>query len=202
MLVVGPGGDEGHPLTIDLSRAGGLLVAGPPGSGRTAALDAFARDLRERGTRLLRLGHRPGAHPVGVPDEEWVTPSDEAGVRAWIGGLDGRPGVLVADDVGTPAEFAALSAVAASGGPATRVALLAASQAAQLAAHFQGPVAALRRARVGLLLCPGPGDADLLGVRLPRTPVPVRPGSGWLVTGGTVERVQVARRLDRTPEER
>jgi DNA segregation ATPase FtsK/SpoIIIE, S-DNA-T family len=46
---------------------------------------------------------------------------------------------------------------------------------------------------VGLLLCPSPGDADLLGVRLPRTPVPVRPGSGWLVTGGTVERVQVAR---------
>ena len=43
-----------------------------------------------------------------------------------------------------------------------------------------------------------PGRA-LLGVRLPRTPVPVRPGSGWLVTGGTVERVQVARRRAEEP---
>jgi S-DNA-T family DNA segregation ATPase FtsK/SpoIIIE len=74
------------------------------------------------------------------------------------------------------------------------VVLLAAGQPAQLATHFQGPVAALRRARSGLLLRPGPGDADLLGVRLPRAPVPARPGSGWLITGGTVERVQVARR--------
>ena len=31
-------------------------------------------------------------------------------------------------------------------------------------------------AGAGLLLCPGPGDADLLGVRLPRAPLPVRPG--------------------------
>ena len=71
--------------------------------------------------------------------------------------------------------------------------LLAAPAPANLSAHFQGPVAALRRSRSGLLLCPGSGDADVLGVRLPRTPVPVRPGSGWLVTGGP-ERVQVARR--------
>ena len=27
-----------------------------------------------------------------------------------------------------------------------------------------------------------------------RTPVPARPGSGWLVAGGSVQRVQVARR--------
>jgi S-DNA-T family DNA segregation ATPase FtsK/SpoIIIE len=34
----------------------------------------------------------------------------------------------------------------------------------------------------------------MLGIRLPRTPLPHRPGSGWLVTGGALERVQVARR--------
>jgi S-DNA-T family DNA segregation ATPase FtsK/SpoIIIE len=72
--------------------------------------------------------------------------------------------------------------------------LLAAGAAADLARCFQGPVAALRRGRTGLLLRPGPGDADLLGVRLPRTPVPARTGAGWLVAAGTVTRVQVARR--------
>jgi S-DNA-T family DNA segregation ATPase FtsK/SpoIIIE len=74
------------------------------------------------------------------------------------------------------------------------VLLVAASTAGQLSAHYQGPVAALRRSRSGLLLCPGPGDADLLGIRLPRTPVPTRPGSGWWVDGGVARRVQVARR--------
>jgi DNA segregation ATPase FtsK/SpoIIIE, S-DNA-T family len=64
-----------------------------------------------------------------------------------------------------------------------------------LSAHYQGPVAELRRARTGLLLCPGPGDADLLGIRLPRTPLPHRPGSGWLVSGAAMHRVQVARRV-------
>jgi S-DNA-T family DNA segregation ATPase FtsK/SpoIIIE len=34
----------------------------------------------------------------------------------------------------------------------------------------------------------------VLGVRLPRTPLPARPGSGWLVTDGAPVRVQVARR--------
>jgi S-DNA-T family DNA segregation ATPase FtsK/SpoIIIE len=72
--------------------------------------------------------------------------------------------------------------------------MVAAGQAADLATHYQGPVAALRRARTGLLLQPGPGDADLLGVRLPRLPVPARPGSGWLVDRGSAHRVQVARR--------
>jgi S-DNA-T family DNA segregation ATPase FtsK/SpoIIIE len=73
------------------------------------------------------------------------------------------------------------------------VTLLATATAADLSTWFQGPVAALRRTRSGLLLCPAPGDADALGVRLPRAPVPLRPGSGWLVRGGAAERVQVAR---------
>jgi S-DNA-T family DNA segregation ATPase FtsK/SpoIIIE len=106
--------------------------------------------------------------------------------------LDGRPGVVIADDDGSPTEWSALAALPGAAG----VALIAAAHAGQLSAHYQGPVAALRRARVGLLLRPGPGDADLLGVRRPRTPVPPRPGSGWLVTGGTTERVQVARRRE------
>jgi S-DNA-T family DNA segregation ATPase FtsK/SpoIIIE len=186
-LTVGPGGDEGRALGTDLGRTGGLLVAGPPGSGRTSALEAFARDLQDRGLPLLRLGHRSPAT---------VAPSDEAAARDWLAGLGGRPGVVVVvvDDLGAPAEVAALNALTTVAGIGPQVVLLAAGQPAQLATHFQGPVAALRRARSGLLLRPGPGDADLLGVRLPRAPVPARPGSGWLITGGTVERVQVARR--------
>jgi S-DNA-T family DNA segregation ATPase FtsK/SpoIIIE len=194
-LPVGPGGDTGEILEVDLLRTGGLLVTGPPGSGRSTALDAFSAHLRAAGVPVLRLGAERGAtaEPGPGPDLVWLEPGDETGVDAWIAQLGGRPGVVVADDVGTPAESPALTRLPPLG---TRrgIALLVAAAPGSLTGHFQGPIATLRRGRSGLLLCPGPGDADLLGIRLPRTPLPVRPGSGWLVTGSGMERVQVARR--------
>lgn len=199
LLPIGPGGDDGAALTVDLARTGGLLVAGPPGSGRTAALDAFVRHLLAAGVPVLRLGDPPSAPPpAGDALERWADPADAAAVRTWMASLPSGTGVLVADDVATPTDHAALSAVAATAGPG-RTALIAAGHAAQLSAHYQGPIAALRRARVGLLLCPGPGDAELLGIRLPRTPLPVRAGAGWLVSGSRTERVQVARHRGHGP---
>jgi DNA segregation ATPase FtsK/SpoIIIE, S-DNA-T family len=191
LLTIGPGGDTGDLLEVDLGRTGGLLVTGPPGSGRSTALEAFSTHLRASGVPVLRLGTGPAGIPE--PDLVWLDASDEAGVAAWITDLAGRPGVVVADDVGSPAEAPALTRLPALG-VRGGIALLAAAAPGQLSGHYQGPVAALRRSRMGLLLCPGPGDADVLGIRLPRTPLPVRPGSGWLVTGSGLERVQVARR--------
>jgi S-DNA-T family DNA segregation ATPase FtsK/SpoIIIE len=199
-LRVGPGGDEGEPLVVDLLRTGGLLVTGPPASGRSTALDAFAAHLRAVGAAVLRIGvPRCPAGGIGT-DTAWLDPRDETGVREWVTALADRPGVVVADDVGPPAEWAGLAALPS--GPRTGVALIAASSPGQLSAHYQGRITDLRRARSGLLLNPGPGDADLLGVRLPRIPLPTRPGSGWLIAGTGVERVQVARRAPSTPAPR
>jgi S-DNA-T family DNA segregation ATPase FtsK/SpoIIIE len=194
LLPVGPGGDEGDVLTIDLARTGGLLVAGPPGSGRTAALEAFVEHLRWGGVPVLRVGRGSpaGAGLEGDGGGQWLHPADDSGLDSWIAGLGAAAGVLVVDDLGAPAEEPAISRLGAA--QAGSVALLAVASPGCLPSHYQGPIAALRRSRSGLLLCPGPGDADLMGVRLPRTPVPVRPGSGWLVTGGAAERIQVARR--------
>ena len=193
-LPLGPGGDEGAPVVVDLFRTGGLLVTGSPGSGRSTALDAFARHLRAAGARVLRLGHAVStAEAAEVIDLPSLDPADDAGLRDWVAELDGNPGVVVADDVGTPLESTALGALPPLG-VRSGVVLIAAAAPGQLSGHYQGPIAALRRARTGLLLCPGPGDADLLGVRLPRLPLPVRPGSGWLVSGSVMDRVQVARR--------
>jgi S-DNA-T family DNA segregation ATPase FtsK/SpoIIIE len=196
LVPVGPGGDEGQPVSVDLLRTGGLLVTGPAGSGRSSALTAFAQHLHALGAVPLVVGRAPWA-----ADDTWDTlsdvtqidPADEAGVVAWLDGLGARRGVVLADDVGALADAPVLTRIR-TGSSHGGVALLAASHAGQLSAHYQGPVAALRRQRAGLLLCPGPGDADLLGIRLPRTPLPHRPGSGWLVTGALLQRVQVARR--------
>jgi S-DNA-T family DNA segregation ATPase FtsK/SpoIIIE len=196
LVPIGPGGDEGRPLTVDLLRTGGLLVTGPPASGRSSALAALGQQVAALGAPVLRIGRPPPAREASqdVPGAAWVDAADEAGATAWLDGLGDRPGLVIADDLGPPAEVPALARVQMTAGRA-RVAVIAAASAGNLTAHYQGPVAALRRARTGLLLCPGPGDADLLGIRLPRTALPHRPGSGWLVTGGAMERVQVARRL-------
>ena len=202
LLPVGPGGDTGDPLVVNLLRTGGLLVSGPPGCGRTFALDAFVQHLSATGAAVLRIG-RPGLRRDGRveadEDDVRLDPLDEAGVNAWLAGLEGRAGVVVVDDLGGPAECPALARLPVAGAHGD-VALLAAGAPAQLSGHYQGPVATLRRGRTGLLLCPGPGDADLLGIRLPRMPLPVRPGSGWLVTGARMERVQVAGRRVLLPE--
>jgi S-DNA-T family DNA segregation ATPase FtsK/SpoIIIE len=195
LLPVGPGGDEGDVLTVDLARTGGLLVAGPPGSGRTSALEAFVEHLRWGGVPVLRVRRgSPAAGGLHGDDADlWLHPADDAGLDSWIAGLGAAAGVLVVDDLGAPAEEPAISRLGTTRAGAS-VALLAAASPGCLPGHYQGPIAALRRSRSGLLLCPGPGDADVMGIRLPRTPVPVRPGSGWLVIGGAPERIQVARR--------
>jgi S-DNA-T family DNA segregation ATPase FtsK/SpoIIIE len=195
-VVVGPGGDEGEVLGVDLLRTGGLLVVGPPGSGRTSTLDAIVGDLIAAGVPVLRLGSRLTGS-ARTADEHQADLADPAAAADWLERRRRAPAVVCVDDLGPAGSAPALAALphlGVGGG----VALLATATAADLSTWFQGPVGALRRARSGLLLCPGPGDADLLSVRLPRTPLPVRPGSGWLVRAGAPVRVQVARHRART----
>jgi S-DNA-T family DNA segregation ATPase FtsK/SpoIIIE len=191
-VAVGPGGDEGDLRFCDLLRTGGLLVIGPPGSGRTATLDAVVGDLARVGVPVLHLATAPrptGTQPPGVTSGEL---DDPAAVMRWLAARPDEPCVVCVDDLGPAGSAPALGALSQLG-TATGVALLATTTSADASTWFQGPVAALRRARTGLLLRPGPGDADALGIRLPRTPLPSRPGMGWLVQAGVPERVQVAR---------
>ncbi|GAB3363707.1 FtsK/SpoIIIE domain-containing protein [Modestobacter lapidis] len=190
-LPIGPGADDGASIGIDLVRSGGLLVVGPPTSGRSSALRAFARHCRHAGARVLHLGTGPQTQPADLA-EEHIGPDDVAAVQTWVSRVRGCPAVVVADDVGTLADAMA-DALAALARPRGELLVLAAGGAAELAGTFRGPTVALRRTRTALLLRPGPGDGQVLGLRLPRVPLPARPGSGWLVVAGTTTRVQVAR---------
>jgi DNA segregation ATPase FtsK/SpoIIIE, S-DNA-T family len=204
-LPLGPGGDDGETVGLDLQRTGGLLVVGPPGSGRSAALDAFTQHCVQAGAAVVVLADAPGAvsrspslATLGAPAARWPTArrldrADADGLRAWTAGREGqRPLVVVADDLPSlPDPVAdALAALAGSGAPL----VLAAGTAVDLAASFRGPAVTLRRSRTALLLRPAAGDAELLGLRSPRTPLPPRPGAGWLLTPAQATRVQVARR--------
>jgi S-DNA-T family DNA segregation ATPase FtsK/SpoIIIE len=205
-LPVGPGGDDGQPVGLDLLRSGGLLVVGPPGSGRTSSLAAFARHCRSAGMPVLHLvpptragsarssaASDPERRAVaGGPPGDRVSVTDAPALHAWVAASAERPAVVVADDVTALPEPTAdvLTTVCGAGG---NLIVLAAASAADLAGTFRGPTVALRRNRTVLLLRPAPGDAELLGLRIPRAPLPVRPGAGWLLFGGSVTRVQVAR---------
>jgi S-DNA-T family DNA segregation ATPase FtsK/SpoIIIE len=190
-LPIGPGGDEGATIGIDLVRGGGLLVVGPQLSGRTAALRAFARQCRYAGARVLHLAAGADGEP-GPPDGHHVAVDDVAALRAWAARGPGCPAVVVADDV-TALPEAMADALGSLTRPGGELLVLAAGAAPELAGTFRGPAVALRRSRTALVLRPAGGDAQLLGLRLPRAPLPARPGSGWLVVSGAATRVQVAR---------
>ncbi len=192
-LPLGPGGDDGTPLGIDLCRAGGLLVVGPPGSGRSSALHAFARHCAAAGAPVAELGPAPGSHPAAGGTPVQLDRRDAEALRAWITGQDGRRPVLaVVDDLATlPEPVADLLSTPLP--PPGLLVVLGAGTAAELGGSFRGPAVALRRHRTALLLRPAAGDAELFGLRTPRSPLPPRPGAGWLVTPTAVTRVQVAR---------
>jgi len=197
-LPVGPGGDDGTAVGVDLRRTGGLLVLGPPGSGRSSALAAFARHCAATGAGVVQLTARPPGPPAAVSDPDRLDRADAAGLRRWLAEHAGRhPAVVVVDDLPTLPEAVGdvLGDVLAGAGDGPLV--LASGTAAEVAGSFRGPAVALRRSRTVLLLQPTAGDAELLGLRTPRTPAPPRPGAGWLLTPARTTRVQVARR--RTP---
>jgi S-DNA-T family DNA segregation ATPase FtsK/SpoIIIE len=193
---------------LDLQRSGGLLVVGPPGSGRSAALRAFARHCSRAGAAVVDLVHdaapahaaagKPQPERHGEPDQ--LGRGDAEGLRAWLSGPARRRAVVViADDLATLPE-AVGDLLVSSVPPGGRPIVIGAGTAADLTGSFRGPAVALRRSRTILFLQPAAGDAELLGLRTPRTPLPPRPGAGWLVTPTLVTRLQVARRrVLRTP---
>ncbi|WP_156119335.1 FtsK/SpoIIIE domain-containing protein [Modestobacter caceresii] len=201
-LPIGPGGDAGAAVGVDLARTGGLLVVGPPGSGRSSALRAFGAHGRSAGAAVLTLVAAPAPAPLTVEDSAvdgvpqpagaQLPSTDAAGVRSWLARHEVCPVLVLADDLSSLSDEVG-DVLTALGSTPGRTAVVGAGTAAEVAGAFRGPAAALRRSRTAVLLRPAPGDAELLGLRLPRTPLPARPGSGWLVTPHEVTRVQVAR---------
>lgn len=180
---IGLGGDDAGPVAPDLAR--GLLVVGPPRSGRTTALRTAARLARGTAT----------ATPV--------TSREAAGL---VTGWAERPApgrVLVLDDADLLLRDAAVEATlvgwvrAAEAGDPDVPRVLASTRTDRAATSWSGLVAALRAAAPVLVLgAAGPGSGDAAGHDLSRACDPVdgsRPGRGVLVDRGTAVPVQVAR---------
>ena len=59
--------------------------------------------------------------------------------------------------------------------------MVVAGRASELATSYRGAGVEMRRWQCGILLCPGPLDGELVGVRLPRRAAALTPGRGFVV---------------------
>jgi len=196
--LVGAGGDELGPQGIDIGADGpGVVVAGPPRSGRSTALLAMVSSLLRSGTSVLAITPRrsplrslegsPGV--LGVLGAD-LTPDD---VTSLVAGVDRY--VVVVDDAellsDNPVSFT-LEEIIVSGRDAEH-GLLLAGTTDDLSRIYSGFVRTALKSRCGLFVAlAGPGDGDLFGIRLPRGAGPGPLGRGLLVRPGSTAPVQVA----------
>ncbi|GEK21683.1 FtsK/SpoIIIE domain-containing protein [Cellulomonas xylanilytica] len=182
-VALGLGGDQAEVVRVDVRH--GLLVAGPPGSGRSTALRVVARSLVRSGVRVLRLVDPAGPPVPALAGVQDVGPADL--VQA-CGDPDGT--VLLVDDLDDlhrdhpglddllPPTLGVVAAVTSS----------AAAQA------FRGTVARLvRRRRTLVLDVHDHASAELVGPRAAWSVDPSRrpAGRGVLLTGREAVVVQV-----------
>ncbi|WP_421740905.1 FtsK/SpoIIIE domain-containing protein [Cellulomonas sp.] len=179
---LGPGGDDGDTVRVDLTE--GLLVAGPPGSGRSTVLAVLARSLGRAGVHVVRLVDPSAGPPPELPGVRDIGPADVLEACERVG-----TSVLMVDDLdelerGHPELLGALP-------PARLVATVASATAVQA---FRGCIPTLlRRRRVLVLDVHDPASAELVGPRAPWCVDPLhRPaGRGVLLRGRDATVVQV-----------
>jgi S-DNA-T family DNA segregation ATPase FtsK/SpoIIIE len=200
------GGNRLEPIAVDLHADGpGFIVAGPRRSGKSNALIVLARSLVRSGTKVIGVySHSSplqgieGTEGVGaVLNGRSATVEELDTAMAWASG----PHAVLVDDCDQlfDAPFGSALEALVRGGRETHRAIVVAGGIAELnAGSFRGLVAEAKKSRSGLLLSPGtPGDADLFGVRLPKTSLfSGPPGRAVHVTGGGHRLIQVADALD------
>ncbi len=190
--VLGAGGDAADAISVALVGTGTrMLIAGPPRSGRTTTLILIAKQLHAQGASLIICAHARtalGAIALAAgmctlaPDS---TIGDDSWTRALAVLTTPRP-VLLADDTERMTDSAvgeALTYIVAHEAP--NLSVVAAGRNDDLAVTFRGLAAEVKRSRQGLLLHPGAGDGDLLGVRLPSSRAGLSPGRGVLLADGS-----------------
>ncbi|OLT55292.1 hypothetical protein [Cellulosimicrobium sp. CUA-896] len=205
-VVVGAGGDDAGPVA--LAPGGGVLVVGPPGSGRSTTLRLLARHAAAAGA-LRGVIARDGS--VGdavravagarVTVVRRFTPADVTALLDEVAGTvpaaaGGERPVVVVDDLDQLAQLCVLEAERLAALCRDDVALVASSTTASAAMALRGPLAELRALRRGVVLAPAErGSADVFGHELAWLTDPGRPraGRGVVVEGARLVPVQVAR---------
>ncbi|MFF4837288.1 FtsK/SpoIIIE domain-containing protein [Streptomyces sp. NPDC001315] len=196
--LIGVGGDELHPIGIDLEENGpGFVIAGPPKSGRSTLLLAATESLLRSGTSVVLV--TPRRSPLrDLAGREGVlgllnADSREDDLEELVGAAPGGSYVVVVDDAELLYDTRldeALEAVVRKGADGG-IGLLAAGTTDSLSGQYRGFSVEARKSRNGLLLTPqSPSEGELFGIRLPANSGGGPAGSGLFVSGGSYMPVQ------------
>lgn len=196
--VIGVDDETLQPAAIMAS--GPLLLAGPPGAGRTVALVTLAYALRRSnpGTELVYIASRKSAvASLPVWDRSLVGPDDvEEAVEALTDHSSANPGKLaifiegLTEFTGTLAESGVERLVAASIKADQWVVGESETSTWSSAWSLAQPFKSGRR---GLLINPGDIEGDsLLNTSLGRVSTDFIPGRGYIVGRGKVRKLQIA----------
>jgi DNA segregation ATPase FtsK/SpoIIIE, S-DNA-T family len=196
--LAGAGGDDLSPQGLDVRDEGpGIVVAGPPRSGRSTTLVTMARSLLRAQTPILIITPRrsPLRALEGTPGVLAVLGADFTveELRERLNPLD-RYVVLVDD-----AEMLfgldhtdVLERIILTGRDADH-GLILAGTTGDLGRCYTGFIPTALKSRCGVLVAvESPSDGDLYGVRLPRNAGPGPLGRGLLVRPGTIAPIQLA----------
>jgi S-DNA-T family DNA segregation ATPase FtsK/SpoIIIE len=196
--LAGAGGDELGPQGLDVRDEGpGIVVAGPPRSGRSTTLLTMAGSLIAAGTPVVLITPRrsPLRSAQGRDGVLAVLGADAAAdaLDEAIAGHDSY--VALADDaellINTPLGDR-LEKLLLSGRDADHGLILAGS-AGDLTRAYSGFIPTALKSRCGLFVTvTSPSDGDLFGVRLPRNAAAGGLGRGLLVRPSGLLPVQLA----------
>ncbi|MDH2413243.1 FtsK/SpoIIIE domain-containing protein [Nocardioides sp. CER19] len=181
----------------------GLLVTGGRRTGRSTTLRTMAAFALAAGWKVVVITPRvsplrdlagtPGVHgPFDAGSDQTEVTDLLAQLRA-----SGTPSLTVVDDVELVGNDDWLADLVAEHLDRLRDSgslLVGAGTPADISSQYRGPAATLKKSGSGVMLAPQSStDADNFGVRLARSAYgqPMPPGGGYLVRGGSVERVQV-----------
>jgi len=197
-VVLGVGGDDARPVTVDLSTGRAFVVLGGPGSGVSTAVDTVAHGAARSGMPVLVVRPAGPAVPPTAPAASgrlWLTDSVDP-LHRFLAGHDGPLALLVdgfapqLGPLGGPLDELVVTYLRVAGPGQTLV--LGARIDAAVRAGSRGALATALGARRTVLLQPEPADARVLGARVARAAPPVRPGRGFLVDAGVTIAVQIA----------
>ncbi|MEV0981307.1 FtsK/SpoIIIE domain-containing protein [Streptomyces sp. NPDC049915] len=196
--LIGVGGDELHPIGIDLEENGpGFVIAGPPKSGRSTILLAATESLLRSGTPVVLVTPRrsPLRDLEGRDGVLGVLNADsrEDDLEELVDKTPNGSYVVIADDAELLYDTRldeALETVVRKGADGG-IGLIAAGTTDSLSGQYRGFAVEARKSRNGLLLTPQtPSEGELFGIRLPANSGGGPAGSGLFIAGGTYMPVQ------------
>jgi S-DNA-T family DNA segregation ATPase FtsK/SpoIIIE len=197
--VIGVGGPEHHPFSLDFSRREPhLVIAGEGRSGRSTALitifESLSGSFPDANFTFFAPRPSPVRHLAGIPGSVSIATAPDEMLRL-LGELPGATGekfLFIDDAESLPPEVGDQLERLLRDANQTGLRTFVSGRSTDLSRSFDGWVRYLLSLKSGLLLMPAPDGGFVFDVRLPATHITMTPGRGFMCDRGETTFVQIA----------